>query len=351
MFGWSRKFRVFLIVGLFVLATIVPATAEASEIFGTWRSSTGNVFEITGSRLGEFKLHVTYTNGAKTTLRGNWVPGLVGTQFQYFDGNTPLTGTFNPRDPDKVRVVTSETASWWQRDNGAPPVASSAKIFGVWRSSSGRLFEVNEAAGGGVGLLMTEASGRKLSLRGDWIKGLRGAQFEYWDSSRRYEGTFNAQDPDRVRVTSGEVVTFWTRNGVTTTTAAVAPPVVTTPQYICWQAGDPGCARTRDGRAPMDRDTFAAFVANVRAASPHVFPMVDRFRNGLSQGYLTSRQLALVLDSFRPHVFPMLDVVKAGAPKLVDPQFGAGVISEKFSPHTMVGNDAAAVVNAQHGDP
>ncbi len=130
-----------------------------------------------------------------------------------------------------------------------------------------------------------------------------------------------------------------------------APPPPPERRITCWQAGDPGCERTKDGKQPMDRDAFNALVASVRSASPHVFPMLERFKTVLGQNYLTSRQLAHVLDSFKPHVFIMLDVVKAGAPRLVDPQFGAGVISEKFSPHTMVGNDAAAVVSAQRGDP
>ena len=53
---------------------------------------------------------------------------------------------------------------------------------------------------------------------------------------------------------------------------------------------------------------------------------------------------------FKPHVFQMLDAVKAAAPKLVDPQNGAG-ISEKFSPHVFQGNDAAKAIAAQRGDP
>jgi hypothetical protein len=78
--------------------------------------------------------------------------------------------------------------------------------------------------------------------------------------------------------------------------------------------------------------------------------MLDRVKTGIAGGYLTSRQLVHLLQLFKPHVFPMLDVVKVCAPRLVDPENGAGLVADAFRPHTNVGSQAAAIVAAQRGD-
>lgn len=347
-----------LLVAAFAFAAVLVFSkgASAAEIFGTWRSTTGNVFEIHGSRHSDFKLTNRQTTGGTQLLRGNWVRGLEGTQFEYWDGQNRYTGTFDPRDANRIRVTSNSVVSWWQRDLNAPVVESrGSKIYGVWRSTSGNLFDITDAPGPGFEIYVMFNDGRRQRLRGSWIQGMRGSQFEYWDASQiRYEGTFNPTDPDRVRVTSNNVVSWWSRNGGAPAVVAAAPPPVAAapaaPAYNCWQDGDPGCSRTKNGQHAMDRDAFNALQTSVRSASPHVFQMLDRFKTSIGNGYLTSRQLGVIVEMFKPHVFQMLDAVKAAAPKLVDPQNGAG-ISEKFSPHVFQGNDAAKAIAAQRGDP
>ncbi len=111
-----RTVPLILALALGLLGAAAPRPALAADVYGSWQSTSGNVFEITGSRRGGFKLRVTYPNGTQTVLRGDWVPGMVGVQFNYWDANTQYTATFNPRDPDRVRVVYGRgVTSWWKR--------------------------------------------------------------------------------------------------------------------------------------------------------------------------------------------------------------------------------------------
>ncbi len=295
-----------LALGLLALA---PRPALAADVYGTWQSSSGNIFEITDSRRGGFKLRVTYPNGTQTVLRGDWVPGMVGSQFNYWDANTQYTATFSPRDPDRVRVVYGRNiTSWWKRYSHTVSVpAHRAKIFGFWASTSGNVFEIAEAHRGGFKLWVTYPSGKRLVLRGDWVRGMGGSQFTYWDGKFQYTGTFSADDP--------------------------------------------GCYRTKAGFQPMDRAAYGAFYQQVASARPHVFRMVDRVKTGLGAGYLTVRQLANLVDLLKPHIFPMLDVVKICAPRLVDPEGNGALVGARFHPHRQVAADATAIVNAQRGDP
>jgi hypothetical protein len=117
----------------------------------------------------------------------------------------------------------------------------------------------------------------------------------------------------------------------------------------CWNAADPGCLRTKGGNPPLGKVAFEGFLQAVRAQKPHVFPMKDTVEASLQSAYLTSQQLSVVIEEFKPHSQVMLDVIKLAAPRLVDPQNGAGV-SAKLAPHTFLVQEAAEAISAQRGD-
>ncbi len=239
------------------------------------------------------------------------------------------------------------------------------KIFGTWRSTSGNIFVVNSTGYGGFSLTWIQPNGQQALLRGNWVAGLRGTQFQYWDlNGYSYTGTFSSRDPNRVRVvTNTGTTTWWYRHMAPQPQASPYPQPEPAPYpqpyprmrrahrtVSCWSASDPGCGRMRNGQYAMGAPAFASFLALVRSAKPHVFPMKDRVSSGLGGQYLTSAQLVRVLQEFRPHVFPMLDVVKICAPRVVDPENGVGSVAAAFSPHTMVGTQAASVLSAQRSD-
>lgn len=244
------------------------------------------------------------------------------------------------------------------------------KIFGTWRSTSGNIFVVNGSEYGGFNLTWIQPSGQQALLRGSWVQGLRGTQFQYWDlNGYGYTGTFSSRDPNRIRVTTSTGATTWWYRHVPQAAQpapypqpspypAASPYPAPSPypharhhrRMACWSPTDPGCGRARNGMFAMNRTAFASFMTLVRSAKPHVFTMKDRVQTGLGGQYLTSAQLVLLLQEFKPHIFPMLDVVKACAPRVVDPENGVGSVAHAFSPHTMIGSQAAAVLSAQRGD-
>lgn len=186
--------------------------AEAASIYGAWRSSSGNVFHITQAA-GGFRLNVRLTTGQSKILRGNWVSGMQGLQFTYWDG-AKITGTFRPGDPNRIRVVSGNTTTWWRRMGASRAPARGATIFGTWRSSTGNLFEVpfDGARQGAFDMILTHTNGRREVIRGRWVSGMRGTQFAYRSRGVRFTGTFRPGDPNRIRLagSSGQV-SWWTR--------------------------------------------------------------------------------------------------------------------------------------------
>ncbi len=349
-----------LVVLALLLAIAVPAEAQrrGSKIYGTWRSTSGARIVISDTGPGGFSISLTRTTGELLPMRGQWVHGLRGTQFQYWYSNQTYTGTFRPDDPDRVHVSSTDgTTSWWTREvvPVAAPAPTGGSVYGFWRSTSGNVFNVQGTGRGGFTLLMTAPNGAQQVLRGRWVHGLRGTQFQYWaqGAATANTGTFRPDDPNRIRVqTADGTVTWWTRGGgYAPAPVAMPPPPPAQPRVFCWAATDPGCRRTRDGRLPMDRAAFNSFLTLVSSARPHVFPMRDRVTTGVANQYLTSYQLTSLLEYFKPHVFPMLEVVKACAPHVVDPENGVGSVAAKFSPHTMVGTQASQVLSSQQVTP
>ncbi|MBI3071220.1 MAG: hypothetical protein HYY84_03745 [Deltaproteobacteria bacterium] len=362
----TRSLGLMGILGALGVAPLVASADYAPSsriIYGTWHSTSGNLFEIHSTDDGAFRMTMLTTNGTQSVMRGHWIAGLRGTQFQYFgpDGRR-YSGTFSGRDPNRVRVAGASQVSWWKR--GATAVAPrSSKLFGTWRSGSGNVFEIRNTNDGRFSLVVTFTDGRKSVMRGSWVRGFRGSRFQYHDADgHRYVAGFSSTDPDRVRVVSDDGTINWWRRSFATVQASdgespsverddpYATPVPTpapAPTIVCWTADDDGCKRMKNGKFPMDQTAFRSFLKAVSSARPHVFSMKDRVRASLGNRYMTSLQLARLLDEFKPHVYVMLDVVKICAQRLVDAENGAGPIAEKFAPHTFVGNDAVKALGAE----
>jgi len=81
-------------------------------IVGTWHSTSGFHFAIPKFSRDEFDILMTAPNGTKTLMKGQWIEGMVGTQFIM----GKYTCTFNSQDPDEIRVVASDEKFIWQRD-------------------------------------------------------------------------------------------------------------------------------------------------------------------------------------------------------------------------------------------
>jgi len=339
------------LVGL--AALLFSSPAFAGNVYGRWQSNSGNVFDVAGAEDGSgFHVYMTSPTGQRMELRGRWIPGLVGTQFEYWDAQNHFTGTFNPHDGSKIRISNGKIVNWWQRE-GAQAPTSTSKVTGFWSSTTGNVFSIAEN-GEQIALRVRNPNGAEQIMNGSWVPGLRGTQFQYSSADgATNQGTFNPSDPNRVRIAGPNgVVSWWTR-----TTFAQPPvltnaviPVAPTRTIVCWQNGDSGCSRTKGGHAPMDKDAFASLESSVQSASPNTFMMVERIKTGVNGQYLTSRQLTRIISLMKPNTFQMLEAVKIGAPHLVDPQNGAGMIAQEFSPNTFMGTEATKIVSAQRAD-
>lgn len=204
----NKTLRISVLVGL---AALVGAeiTAHAqprgrgrgkAKIYGTWMSTSGNVFEIPRTRGRKFDMVVTYKNGRRGLMHGAWVPGMVGVQFTYTDGRYRYTGTFTG---GRVRVTAPGTTSWWRRHYRR---SHGMRAAGVWRSTSGNTFTV-PAQRGSFNIILTTPRGGKQLYRAHWVAGMEGVQFRYAGNT----ATFNAASGRLRVVDTGGRVNFWTR--------------------------------------------------------------------------------------------------------------------------------------------
>lgn len=93
-----------------------------SRIFGTWRSTTGNLFQVPAAGRRRFDLIVTHTDGRREVFMAHWVRGMRGSQFEYTTRGVRYTGTFSPTDPNRIRNTNSSGGvSWWTRYYGGVP--------------------------------------------------------------------------------------------------------------------------------------------------------------------------------------------------------------------------------------
>ncbi len=188
----------------FVLSGFLPQDANAQTIYGLWRSTTGNVFEIPYSPGNYFDMVVTYTNGQRAVLRGGWVGGMRGSQFYYTAGGSSCTGTFSAMRSNVVRVVCNGRASWWKRSGSRK--SRSVAYAGTWQSTSGARFVV-PASRGAFNIIATFRNGRKAVYRAYWVPGMVGIQFRYGNPAITV--TYNPRNPGVLRVVDARGSVFW----------------------------------------------------------------------------------------------------------------------------------------------
>ena len=111
----------------------------------------------------------------------------------------------------------------------------------------------------------------------------------------------------------------------------------------CGTGEDPGCALPRGGQLPMDRETFAGFMASLRS-NANEFTKLDIVKSTLGANTLTALQLGQVLDQFR-NEFTKLDAAKVAAPRLTNPQHALGHAA-KFR-NSFSASDYSAIIAAQ----
>lgn len=181
------------------------ASAEAERIYGFWRSSSGNKFEIPRGREGSFDLIMKAPSGKLSLMRGAWVEGMEGTQFTYGTGGAVNTGTFSNDDPHRIRVVPARgKATFWKRDRRRSRAAMWA---GTWKSTSGNVFTVAARRGGPFNIIRTSPKGRKAVIVARWVEGMEGTQFEYGKPAVTV--TYNPEARGRLRVVDSAGKVFW----------------------------------------------------------------------------------------------------------------------------------------------
>jgi hypothetical protein len=202
-----RSLKIFCALSFFLfLASFLPSSAEAQSIYGFWRSTTGNTFEVPNSRSFRFDLILTRPNGQRSVLPGRWVAGMMGSQFTYVSGAERCTGTFSATRPDVVRVVCggSNRVSWWKRS--ASRRSRAAAYSGIWRSTSGSVFNVPFSRRA-FNIIATWPNGRKDVYQAYWVPGMVGVQFRYGNPAITV--TYNPNTPGRLRVVDARGRVFW----------------------------------------------------------------------------------------------------------------------------------------------
>lgn len=127
--------------------------------------------------------------------------------------------------------------------------------------------------------------------------------------------------------------------------AEAAPTPAPAPEVVrdCGTGQDPGCNMKRNGEYPMDAETFSGLLTALRSNHNEI-EREEMATSTFSANYLTSKQLAAVLDLFRNEI-TRLDVAKAGVGKLVNPKHALG-LGAKFQNSIHAGEFTEAV-NAQ----
>lgn len=194
------------VAACFVLSGFLSQNANAQMIYGLWRSTTGNVFEIPYAPGNSFDMVVTYTNGQRAVVRGAWIRGMRGSQFFYVAGQSRCTGTFSAMRSNVVRVDCNGRVSWWQRSRSRK--SRSVAYAGTWQSTSGSRFTV-PASRGPFNIIATFRNGQKAVYRAYWVSGMVGIQFRYGYPAVTV--TYNPSNPGVLRVVDARGEVFWWR--------------------------------------------------------------------------------------------------------------------------------------------
>jgi hypothetical protein len=91
-------------------------------------------------------------------------------------------------------------------------------------------------------------------------------------------------------------------------------------------ANDPGCTMMRDGKYPMDAETWRGFYQSLKS-QPNEISREEMAEKMLKRNYLTAAQYGLLLDLFANEI-SRLDVAKTAAPRVVNPQHALGFSSK-----------------------
>jgi hypothetical protein len=94
----------------------------------------------------------------------------------------------------------------------------------------------------------------------------------------------------------------------------------------CGTQRDPGCGMTRDGKYPMDGETWRGFYQSLKT-QPNEITREEMSEKMLKRNYLTAAQLSMLLDLF-PNEITRLDVAKVAAAHVVNPQHALGFSSK-----------------------
>ena len=91
-------------------------------------------------------------------------------------------------------------------------------------------------------------------------------------------------------------------------------------------ANDPGCTMMRDGKYPMDAETWRGFYKALKS-QPNEISREEMAEKMIKRNYLTAAQYSLLLDLF-PNEITRLDVAKTAASHVVNPQHALGFSSK-----------------------
>jgi hypothetical protein len=91
-------------------------------------------------------------------------------------------------------------------------------------------------------------------------------------------------------------------------------------------ANDPGCTMMRDGKYPMDAETWRGFYQSLKS-QPNEISREEMAGKMMKRNYLTAAQYSLLLDLFQNEI-TRLDVAKTAASHVVNPQHALGFSSK-----------------------
>lgn len=228
-----------LLVGALSLCTSIAftATASAASPAGEWRSTSGNVFVIPKATGGRFDVVLVPPKGASRLYQAGWVKGMRGSQFKY-GAKWQMTATFNGKNPNKIRVVSTKSKpTMWTRIS-LPPSRPSA-IAGTWLSTTGNRFTIPNNKNTLYVITKYKKSGKKTLSNAQWVKGMRGTQFRY---GKGCSATINRRnDTVQASCTSSKgAPSVWTRVGAPAVTRAPKRKPAATGVRGVWQSSAGG---------------------------------------------------------------------------------------------------------------
>ncbi|MDY7231580.1 DUF4476 domain-containing protein [Hyalangium rubrum] len=104
------------------------------------------------------------------------------------------------------------------------------------------------------------------------------------------------------------------------------PPPPPVAARDCGTGNDAGCSMMRDGKYPMDAQTWAGFYESLKSQSNEISRQ-EMAEKMLKRTYITAAQYGLMLDLFRNEI-SRLELAKDSASHVVNPQHALGFSSK-----------------------